>query len=44
MKLLADAIPGSRLRILAGPHLLQIEKPAEFGAALTAHLALVGVR
>jgi len=44
MKLLADAIPGSRLHILAGPHLLQIERPAEFGAALAAHLALVGVR
>jgi pimeloyl-ACP methyl ester carboxylesterase len=44
MKLLADAIPGSLLQVLTGPHLLQIERPAEFGAALAAHLALVGVR
>jgi pimeloyl-ACP methyl ester carboxylesterase len=43
MKLLAEAIPGSRLHVLAGPHLLQIERPAEFGAALAAHLTLVGV-
>ncbi len=43
LKLLADAIPGSRLHTLAGPHLLQIERPAAFGVALATHLTLVGV-
>ncbi len=44
MRLLADAIPGAVLHTLAGPHLLQIERPAEFGAALASHLDLVGAR
>lgn len=35
---LADAIPGARLEILDGPHMMHLENPAAFAAVLTAHL------
>lgn len=33
------AIPTARLEIINGPHMLQLERPAEFAAAVARHLA-----
>lgn len=44
VRLLADNIPQGRFVTVAGPHLMQLERPAHFGAALAAHLDLVGIR
>lgn len=35
---LAAAIPGARLELLDGPHMIHLENPAAFSAALAAHL------
>jgi 3-oxoadipate enol-lactonase len=35
---LAEAIPGSRLEVLDGPHMIHLENPAAFSGALAAHL------
>jgi 3-oxoadipate enol-lactonase len=40
---LAEAIPGARLEILDGPHMIHLENPAAFSAALAAHLRRHGV-
>jgi 3-oxoadipate enol-lactonase len=41
---LAEAIPGARLEILDGPHMIHLENPAAFSAALAAHLERRGPR
>jgi 3-oxoadipate enol-lactonase len=38
MRRLADAIPGAAFQVIDGPHLLHLERPAEFRAALDEHL------
>jgi pimeloyl-ACP methyl ester carboxylesterase len=38
---LADGIPGSRFVVIDGPHMIQLEEPAAFAAALGEHLARV---
>ena len=35
---LADAIPGARLEILDGPHMIHLENPEAFSAVLASHL------
>lgn len=40
---LADAIPGARLEILDGPHMIHLENPAAFSAVLAAHLRRHGL-
>lgn len=40
---LAQAIPGARLEILDGPHMIALENPAAFSAALAAHLERHGL-
>jgi pimeloyl-ACP methyl ester carboxylesterase len=40
---LAAAIPGASLELLDGPHMIHLENPAEFSAALAAHLAKHGL-
>lgn len=35
---MADAVPGGVLRVVAGPHMLTLENPREFSAALGEHL------
>jgi 3-oxoadipate enol-lactonase len=35
---MADAVPGGVLRVVAGPHMLTLERPKEFVAALGEHL------
>lgn len=35
----ADGIPGARLRVVAGPHMLPLERPGTFGDLLRDHLA-----
>jgi 3-oxoadipate enol-lactonase len=44
VRCLADAIPGARLEILDGPHMIHLENPAAFSAALAAHLDRCGLR
>ena len=39
---MADAIPGAVLEIIDGPHMLPLERPAEFRAALDRHLTRAG--
>lgn len=39
MALLADGITGAELRVVDGPHLLPLERPAEFRAILADHAA-----
>jgi pimeloyl-ACP methyl ester carboxylesterase len=34
----ADGIPGARLEVVTGPHMLPLEQPGIFGAVLRAHL------
>lgn len=41
---LAAAIPGASLATLDGPHMIHLENPAEFSAALAAHLDKHGLR
>jgi 3-oxoadipate enol-lactonase len=41
---LAAAIPGARLEMLDGPHMIHLENPAAFSAALAAHLKQHGLR
>jgi 3-oxoadipate enol-lactonase len=41
---LAEAIPGARLEILDGPHMIHLENPAAFSRALSAHLDRHGLR
>lgn len=41
---LAAAIPGARLEILDGPHMIHLENPAAFSVALAAHLETRGLR
>jgi 3-oxoadipate enol-lactonase len=38
VRLLAAAIPGARLKLLDGPHMIHLENPAAFSAVLAAHL------
>jgi 3-oxoadipate enol-lactonase len=38
VRTLAGAIPGARLEILDGPHMIHLENPAAFSAVLAAHL------
>ena len=40
---LAEAIPGARLEILDGPHMIHLENPAAFSAVLAAHLRRHGL-
>jgi len=35
----ADGIPGARMEVVAGPHMLPLEQPGVFAAVLRAHLA-----
>jgi pimeloyl-ACP methyl ester carboxylesterase len=42
VRALSDAIDGSRLVVIDGPHMIQLEEPAAFGRALADHLARVG--
>jgi 3-oxoadipate enol-lactonase len=44
VRALAEAIPGARLEILDGPHMIHLENPAAFSAALAAHLERRGPR
>jgi pimeloyl-ACP methyl ester carboxylesterase len=45
MRSLAEAVPGARLIVVeGGPHMLQLERPDEFSAALRRHLQEAGVR
>jgi 3-oxoadipate enol-lactonase len=39
---LAGAIPGARFTVLDGPHMIHLENPAAFSAALAAHLEWAG--
>jgi 3-oxoadipate enol-lactonase len=39
---LTDAIAGARMITIAGPHMIQLEHPAEFGGVLREHLERVG--
>jgi 3-oxoadipate enol-lactonase len=41
---LAAAIPGARLEMLDGPHMIHLENPAAFSAALATHLKQHGLR
>jgi pimeloyl-ACP methyl ester carboxylesterase len=34
----ADGIPGARIRVVAGPHMLPLEQPGTFGEVLRTHL------
>jgi 3-oxoadipate enol-lactonase len=38
-RVIGDGVPGARLVVLDGPHMMALERPAEFGAALAEHLA-----
>lgn len=38
VEMLHSALPNSRLAIIDGPHMLQLERPQEFGEALNKHL------
>jgi 3-oxoadipate enol-lactonase len=38
---MADAVPGGVLRVVDGPHMLTLERPAEFSAVLSEHLERV---
>ncbi|HVT67735.1 MAG TPA: alpha/beta fold hydrolase, partial [Trebonia sp.] len=40
---LAAAIPGARLEMLDGPHMIHLENPAAFSAVLAAHLGRHGL-
>jgi len=40
---LAEAIPGARLEILDGPHMIHLENPAAFSAVLATHLRRHGL-
>jgi 3-oxoadipate enol-lactonase len=42
-KIISDRVPGARLVILDGPHMMPLERPVEFGEALADHLARVAV-
>jgi 3-oxoadipate enol-lactonase len=44
VRTLAETIPGARLEILEGPHMIHLENPAAFSAALVAHLERRGPR
>jgi pimeloyl-ACP methyl ester carboxylesterase len=39
LRQMADAVPGAVLEVIDGPHMLPLERPAEFRAALGRHLA-----
>lgn len=39
LKQMADAVPGAVLEVVDGPHMLPLERPGEFRAALDRHLA-----
>jgi 3-oxoadipate enol-lactonase len=39
VSVISDGVPGARLVVLDGPHMMPLERPAEFGAALAEHLA-----
>jgi 3-oxoadipate enol-lactonase len=39
---MADRIPGARLAVVPGPHMAQLERPAEFAEAVLDHLDRVG--
>jgi pimeloyl-ACP methyl ester carboxylesterase len=41
-KAMVARIPGSRLAVIPGPHMVQLEQPAEFEAAVLDHLDWVG--
>jgi pimeloyl-ACP methyl ester carboxylesterase len=40
---LFGAVPASRLEIIDGPHMIQLERPADFAAAVRRHLEWVGL-
>jgi 3-oxoadipate enol-lactonase len=42
-RVIADAVPGARFVVLDGPHMMPLERPAEFGAAVAEHLRWAGV-
>jgi pimeloyl-ACP methyl ester carboxylesterase len=39
---ISDCVPDARLVVLDGPHMMQLECPAEFGSALSEHLRWAG--
>jgi pimeloyl-ACP methyl ester carboxylesterase len=41
-RLIADSVPGAHFVELEGPHMMPLERPDAFGAALADHLARVG--
>jgi pimeloyl-ACP methyl ester carboxylesterase len=38
-RVIAERVPGARFVVLDGPHMMHLERPAEFGAAIARHLA-----
>jgi 3-oxoadipate enol-lactonase len=41
-RVISDNVPGARLVVLDGPHMMHLEHPFEFGAALEEHLRWAG--
>jgi pimeloyl-ACP methyl ester carboxylesterase len=41
-RVISDGVPGARLVVLEGPHMMHLEHPDEFGAALAEHLSWAG--
>lgn len=39
---ISERVPGARLVVLDGPHMMHLERPAEFAAALSEHLRWAG--
>lgn len=42
-RVISERVPGARLVVLDGPHMMHLERPAELGAALAEHLRWAGV-
>jgi pimeloyl-ACP methyl ester carboxylesterase len=41
-RVIADTVPGARLVVLDGPHMMHLEHPGEFGDAVAEHLSWAG--
>jgi len=41
-QVIADAVPGARLVVLDGPHMMHLERPGDFGDAVAEHLRWAG--